>query len=73
YLFRYLPWAMEDGDLTSKLNMGRLSCLIIRDLTLKNVIENGGVLNQACIIRAVNTWSKVLEYADDNLIYLFEA
>lgn len=72
YLYRYYAWALEDDDRESKLLMALFSCLIIRDLAIKNAVPKHRVLYLSDMVTAVSTWSKTLEYDDDNLYYLFD-
>lgn len=73
YLRRYYAWYLDDDDRESKLLTALFSCLVIRDLTMENAVPNRSVPVLYDIIRAVTTWTKTLEYDEENLFTLFDS
>ena len=73
YLRRYYAWYLDDDDRESKLLTALFSCLVIRDLTMENAVPNRSVPVLYDIIQAVTTWTKTLEYDEENLFTLFDS
>lgn len=66
YLYVYVPGAVYDGDLYSKVKMAVFSCLLIREVSVWMARERG-TFDRASSVHISHLWARELEHSDDNL------
>lgn len=72
FIFRYMPWAADDGDPAGKLSLAVFSAHLISDLARANAFARKTPPGEADVVAAAGIWSKQLEFAEENLFYLFD-
>ncbi len=67
FLYRHIPSAIDDGDITSKIRFCLLSCNIINTLCISEIRKNPQKDILAVFTDIARMYSSEIEYSDENL------
>ena len=72
-VYRLFPWTLDGGEPRDALAIAVFSLLVRHDLALAFTYQESRSPEAADLIRGVTTWSKELDFSEENLFYLFSA
>ncbi len=72
FLFRHIPSAIDDGDITSKIRFCLLSCNIINTLCISEIRNNPQKEIISTFMDIARMYSSEIEYSDENTHLIME-
>lgn len=72
FVLRYFMKSIFDYDLSAKIKIAIVSCLIIKELCIVKWLENNKSFSDADIVKIVQTYSKDIEHLEENIEYLMD-
>lgn len=72
FLFRHIPSAIDDGDITSKIRFCLLSCNIINTLCISEIRNNPQKEIISTFMDIARMYSSEIEYSDENICLIMK-